>query len=92
MTPHQFWHEDMDLINIYSIAYNRDLSITSWSMGQMMFQAVGLALSALDGKTKPKFPEYKDPFESKPLTEADREALHRDMMAEQQAFLRRRNK
>ena len=66
MTPHQFWHEDMRLLEVYQKAYYRNVSFTAWEQGQYNQVAFGVVLSnsfAKKGQKQAEYPQWKDPIE-----------------------------
>jgi hypothetical protein len=77
MTPEQFWHGDMVLLEIYQKAYYTDKSYTTWQQGQYTFIATTIALNNMWAKDKSKRIEYPK-WESPNLVQERKEPISKD--------------
>jgi hypothetical protein len=67
MTPHDFWHGDMRLLEVYQKAYYRNVSYLAWQQGQYNQVAFSVVMSnafAKKGQQQAEYPKWKDPFEN----------------------------
>lgn len=93
MTPHQFWHEDIRLLEVYRKAYERNKSYTAWQQGAYNFEAYSKAISN-GNRSKQSDPvlqynDWKDPIQNdKPkIIKENVELEFRKQQAIQQAWL-----
>ena len=66
MTPHQFWHEDMRLLEAYQKAYYTKTSYVAWLNGYYAFVGHSISLGNAFAKkgSKPKeFPKWENPMD-----------------------------
>ncbi len=93
MTMHEFWHEDIRLLEVYQKAYYRNVSYSAWVQGQYNHIAHAVVMAnafAKKGQQKAEYPEWKDPMEKylKPkITKDNLEEEFRKQQAEQNAWL-----
>jgi hypothetical protein len=66
MTPHQFWHEDMRLLEAYQKAYYSNTSYVAWLNGYYSFVGHSISLGNAFAKkgSKPKeYPKWENPMD-----------------------------
>ena len=93
MTTHEFWHEDIRLLEVYQKAYYRNASYSAWVQGQYNHIAHAVVMAnafAKKGQQKAEYPEWKDPMEKylkRKITKDNLEEEFRKQQAEQNAWL-----
>lgn len=92
MPLNEFWHGELYLFKAYQIAYYRDVSYRSYVNGCNNNMAFSVAYSNVwkdKGKKDIEMPKWKDPF-AKHIAETkeSQEIKHRNLMLEQQEWLR----
>ncbi len=93
MPINEFWYGDMRLLEVYQMAYMRNVSYIAWAQGQYNQVAYGVVMSnafAKKGQKPAEYPQWKDPFEkfTKPkITTENLEEEFRKQQAEQNAWL-----
>lgn len=96
MPTEEFWHGRLTLISAYEKAYIRRTSYLAYNVASYMKNGFELAQSNVWSGKKHKYmemPVYKDPIK-KPLniTVENIETKHRNLMAENMAFLERKDR
>jgi hypothetical protein len=95
MPLNEFWHGDMELMVCYQIAYERNVTYTSWINGARVFEAISKAIfngfGKKNGQSPEQYSDYKDPFErkvDKPIINEDNiDEIHLQQQIEGQYFL-----
>ena len=92
MSPFDFWHGDMELLEVYQKAYTRKTSYEAWVNGHYSMIAYGVVLAnAFSKEAKSKYPEWVDPipkiYKTK-IKDEDFEQLFRNEQIAQNAWLR----
>lgn len=74
MTTHDFWHSDLELLEAYKIAYERNVAYTAWQNGARVFEAISKAIyngfGRKQGQTVQQFSDWKDPIQM-PTSESE---------------------
>lgn len=90
-----FWHGEMALISAYEKAYVRRTTLLAYHTANYMKTAFELAQGNVWSGKKGKYhdmPKYKDPIGKKTeVTKENLEIKHRNLMAENMAFLMRKD-
>jgi hypothetical protein len=96
MTPEQFWHDDLRLLEVYQKAYLRHTSYMAWLNGQydnIAFSVVMANAFAKKGSNRAEYPKWQDPINviQKPkITKNNIEQEFRNLQLNQTNWLKSR--